>query len=43
MISSVIFSSFDYRVMEQLNILDSKMAKALFMKPHSQLSYCHQN
>jgi len=29
MISSVIFSSFDYRVMEQLNVLDPKMAKAL--------------
>ena len=29
MISSVIFSSFDYRVMEQLNVLDSKIAKAL--------------
>ncbi len=29
MTSSVIFSSFDYRVMEQLNVLDPKMAKAL--------------
>ena len=29
MSSSVIFSSFDYRVMEQLNVLDPKMAKAL--------------
>ena len=29
MISSVIFSSFDYRVMEQLNVLDSKISKAL--------------
>ena len=29
MTSSVIFSSFDYRVMEQLNVLDHKMAKAL--------------